>query len=289
MDGQTGALTALSGAVATEHQRTREAIQDAAASLRRDGLDGRDSRELEALDGLTGEIRALRCDVVEGLGRLADAPRPVLEGGGDGVTGEHDDHQEGTMERDEEHAEEAGPSGDGGRNGGRNDTPGKDAELKNVIEAAYRGERVPPGPAAAGPGGDGEAPPEQDVVHGVLLMKAAGVARAQLVVHQHHWEFLAGLAAHHPHFRTPHQVEDLGGGRLRVTVSGMSLIALLIKVWHTRADAEVLGAEWAVAATVYGRIADRLSGVGGPGEPITVVLDDGVAQASEDTAPPDAA
>ncbi|MET9429314.1 MULTISPECIES: hypothetical protein [unclassified Streptomyces] len=268
----------------------------AAAGLRRDGRDlqQRQDDALAALDGLTAEVRTLRRDVAEGLDRLAAAPRPALDGGntvtsGSAVTGEHDerhdDHQEGTMERDDAHPEGAGCDGPAGRNG----RPATDARLKSAIEAAYRGERVPPGPATAAGTSGAEAPSEEEVSHGVLLMKAAGLARAELVMHQHHWEFLAALAAPHPHFRTPHQVEDLGGGRLRVTVSGMSLIALLIKVWHTRADAEPLGATWAMAATVYARIADRLMGVDGPGEPIRVVLDDGVEQESRDTPPPGAA
>ncbi|MFJ8648589.1 hypothetical protein ACIRNI_21020 [Streptomyces sp. NPDC093546] len=267
----------------------------AAADLRRDGRDlqQRQDDALAALDGLTAEVRTLRRDVAEGLDRLAAAPRPAVDGStvtsGSGVTGEHDerhdDHQEGTMERDDEHPEGTGCDGPAGRNG----RPARHAGLKSAIEAAYRGERVPPGPAAAAGTEGAEAPPEGEVSHGVLLMKAAGLARAELVMHQHHWEFLAELAAPHPHFRTPHQVEDLGGGRLRATVSGMSLIALLIEVWHTRADADALGAQWAMAATVYARIADRLMGVGGPGEPISVILDDGVAPASQDTPPPGAA
>ncbi|MFE9476781.1 hypothetical protein [Streptomyces griseofuscus] len=40
------------------------------------------------------------------------------------------------------------------------------------------------------------------IAHGVLLLKAAGVASVELIAHRDTWEWLAALAAGHSYFRT---------------------------------------------------------------------------------------
>ncbi|WP_051716416.1 hypothetical protein [Streptomyces bikiniensis] len=101
--------------------------------------------------------------------------------------------------------------------------------LKRAVEAAYLG--VPadqPSPAAQAPA---TKPQDPEVAHGVLLLRAADVALAEVVAHRHTWEWLAARAADHDHFRTPPAVGDLPDGRVRTTISGRSLIALLIVLW----------------------------------------------------------
>ncbi len=71
----------------------------------------------------------------------------------------------------------------------------------------------------------GEAP---RVNHGVLLLKAAGVASVDLIAHHDTWEWLTALAVDHDHFRTPPSVEDVKEGRVQTVLSGRSLIGLLI-------------------------------------------------------------
>ncbi|MFC7933266.1 hypothetical protein [Streptomyces cinereoruber] len=120
-------------------------------------------------------------------------------------------------------------------------------------------------------------PQDPEVEHGVLLLRAVGVASAEVVAHRHTWEWLAARAADHDHFRTPPAVDDLPDGCIRTTVSGRSLIALLIVLWETRETAGLNG-DWALASTTYQRAATVLTGVTGQGATIRIVLDDGHGQ-----------
>ncbi|WP_411078309.1 hypothetical protein [Streptomyces sp. cmx-10-25] len=151
----------------------------------------------------------------------------------------------------------------------------RDQELKRAVEAAYLGTPADqPSPTVQAPAGK---PRDPQVEHGVLLLRAAGVALAEVVAHRHTWEWLAACAAGHDHFRTPPAVEDLPDGRITTTVSGRSLIALLIVLWHTR-EAAGLDGDWALASTAYQRAATALNKVTGQGSTIRIVLDDGYAQ-----------
>ncbi|MFB7341241.1 hypothetical protein ACFCZ6_14385 [Streptomyces hydrogenans] len=162
------------------------------------------------------------------------------------------------------------------------DAADQELALKLAIEAAYRGTPVPTQPA------DPETPPGQsptaksgEVTHGVLLLRAAGVASVEVVAHRDTWEWLAGLATDHTHFHAPPAVEDIKDGRVQTVLSGRSLIALLIELWNTRSSAAALGAEWALASTAYDRIANELSAVTGAGETIRIVLDDGTGHPAD--------
>ncbi|WP_030761708.1 hypothetical protein [Streptomyces griseus] len=162
------------------------------------------------------------------------------------------------------------------------ETTGDDQELtlKLAIEAAYRGTPIPAQPS------DTHAPlpaaKRPEVTHGVLLLRAAGVASVEVVAHRDTWEWLAGIATDHAHFHAPPAVEDIKDGRVQTVLSGRSLIALLIELWNTRSAAAALGAEWALASTAYDRIANELSAVTGAGETIRIVLDDGTGHPAGD-------
>jgi hypothetical protein len=157
----------------------------------------------------------------------------------------------------------------------------QDLALKRAIEAAYQGTGTSAGrPSAATPQAAGAEDPR--VAHGVLLLKAAGVASAELIAHRDTWEWLAALAVDHSHFRTPPSVEDIKEGRVQTVLSGRSLIALLIELWNTRSTATPLQGDWALAMTTYNRIAAELTGVTGQGETIRIVLDDGLPHESDD-------
>ncbi|MFF4829886.1 hypothetical protein [Streptomyces sp. NPDC001312] len=152
----------------------------------------------------------------------------------------------------------------------------QDLVLKNAIEAAYQGRGTSHAqPSAATPQASASAEDPQ-VAHGVLLLKVAGVASAELIAHRDTWEWLAALAVDHSHFRTPPSVEDFKEGRVRTVLSGRSLIALLIELWNTRSTATPLEGDWAMAVTSYNRIAVELADVVGQGETIRIVLDDGL-------------
>jgi hypothetical protein len=152
----------------------------------------------------------------------------------------------------------------------------QDLTLKRAIEAAYQGADTPTGqPSAATPQAPSGAE-DPRVAHGVLLLKAAGLASAELIAHRDTWEWLAALAVGHSHFRTPPSVEDINKGRIQTVLSGRSLIALLIELWNTRSAATPLQSDWALATTTYNRIAAELTDVTGQGETIRIVLDDGL-------------
>ncbi|MFF1651672.1 hypothetical protein [Streptomyces sp. NPDC058240] len=176
------------------------------------------------------------------------------------------------------HASDVRPAGAGPENGNGN---GQEA-LKRAAAAAYRGaapaaQSGPVIPQQARrqeqPAAEGLAP---EVQHGVRLMKAAGVALAELVCHRDTWEYLTGLSTNQTHFHTPPNIDDIKDGRVRVALSGRSLIALLIALWDTRDKAEFLTADWALAATAYDRFAAELDTVGrGTQHTVRITLDDG--------------
>ncbi|WP_274918130.1 hypothetical protein [Streptomyces sp. WZ-12] len=150
----------------------------------------------------------------------------------------------------------------------------QDHALKKAIEDAYRGTATPAQVPAARP----EVP---QVSHGVLLLKAAGVASAELVAHRDTWEWISGLTVDHSHFRTPPTVQDVEQGRIQTVLSGRSLIALLIELWNTRHDAAPLTIDWAMATTSYDRIATEIAKVEGQGRTIRIVLDDGLPHSDD--------
>jgi hypothetical protein len=172
--------------------------------------------------------------------------------------------------------------------------------VKDAAERALRNRfRASRGEGGQRPGqqNDGQgAPPDSLAEHAELLLNAAGVSRAELVCHRDTWEFLLVQAAQHPRFRVPGTVgEDAEHGLVWTHLSGPSLIAALISLWKTREEpSEEVDADWAMAAVLYDRIRDRLTGAG-PGDgrrTIRIVLDDGdgpeetaAAEASEDCAP----
>ncbi|MGW1842860.1 hypothetical protein [Streptomyces sp. NPDC001966] len=78
-------------------------------------------------------------------------------------------------------------------------------------------------------------------------------------------------------------------GRVRVALSGRSLIALLIALWDTRDAAEFLTADWALAATAYDRFANELDTVGkGTQHTVRITLDDGAPVAQPEPVGDDA-
>ncbi|MFE7617284.1 hypothetical protein [Streptomyces sp. NPDC057496] len=163
--------------------------------------------------------------------------------------------------------------------------------LKQAAADAYRGTApaAQSGPVIPQQARRQEQPAAEElapeVQHGVRLMKAAGVALAELVCHRDTWEYLTGLSTNQTHFRTPPNVDDIKDGRVRVALSGRSLIALLIALWDTRDKAEFLTADWALAATAYDRFANELDTVGrGTQHTVRITLDDGAPVAQPELA-----
>ncbi|MGW3952427.1 hypothetical protein ACWEKM_16205 [Streptomyces sp. NPDC004752] len=293
LDDPTVGLTALRGELTQSRLKILELIQGGVTGLREENREvrRRQDRMISDLNETRGELREL-------LG-LADTLRPLALG---------QKADDGTQTRSEETAPPPEPGAEadhgstsahpaassdtdsqGGTVGNTEHQPqpeagsqGRDPALKNAIEAAYQRTGASAAqPSAATPQASavGEDP---RVAHGVLLLKAAGVASAELIAHRDSWEWLAALAARHNHFRTPPAVEDFKAGRVRTVLSGRSLIALLIELWNTRSTAAPLQGDWALAVTSYNRIAAELADVAGQGETIRIVLDDGLPHEADD-------
>lgn len=297
LDDPTVGLTALHGELAQTRLKILETIQGGVTGLREENREvrRRQDRMISDLNETRGELRQLLelADLLRPLAELQRAaenpgdftgPYPPAEPvpDPDSATGPtaptatqpptspDTDSQGGTMEY---HERQAQPEPE---------HRGQDDALKQKIEAAYQGSSTPTAPpSAASPSSAGQGQ-DPRVTHGVLLLKAAGVASVDLVAHRDTWEWLAALAVDHDHFRTPPSVEDVKEGRVQTVLSGRSLIALLIKLWDTRSTATLLEADWALATTAYNRIAADLTGVDGEGQTIRIVLDDGLPHTDND-------
>ncbi len=296
LDDPTVGLTALHGDVTQSRLKILEQLQAGVTGLREENREvrRRQDRMISDLNETRGELRQL-LDLVDVLGPFAPP-----EGTGD-TSGEGTQARPGGTAQPPEpeagyglSAAEGHPSvsTDTDSQGGTMENTGhrpqpesgedQDLVLKRAIEAAYRGTGPSDGqPSAATPQAFAGAEDPQ-VAHGVLLLKAAGVASAELIAHRDTWEWLAALAVDHSHFRTPPSVEDIKEGRVQTVLSGRSLIALLIELWNTRSTATPLQSDWALATTTYNRIAAELADVTGQGETIRIVLDDGLPQESGD-------
>ncbi|MEU1307212.1 hypothetical protein [Streptomyces shenzhenensis] len=286
LDDPTVELTALHGELTQGRLKILEVIQGGVTGLREENREvrRRQDRMISDLNETRGELRELL--------DLADVLRHVLDQkAGDGAQTCPDETAPPEPGAKADHgstaAHPAVPSDTDSRGGtventGHQSQPEAGSqELKNAIEATYQGMGASAAqPFAAAPKASTVEDPQ--VTHGVLLLKAAGVASAELIAHRDTWEWLAALAVGHDHFRTPPAVEDFKEGRVRTVLSGRSLIALLIELWKTRSTAAPLEGDWALAVTSYNRIAAELANVAGPGQTIRIVLDDGLPREADD-------
>ncbi|MEV5159395.1 hypothetical protein [Streptomyces sp. NPDC053728] len=296
LDDPTVGLTALHGELTQTRLKILEVVQGGVTGLREENREvrRRQDRMISDLNDTRGELRQLLelADILRPLAELqrpagepeadAAAPggpaaaEPSLEPGYDPAasatappTSSDTDSQGGTMESNQQQ-----PQPEPERQ-----NRDQDDALKRAIQAAYQGNGTPVAPSSAPAPTGGEDP---RVHHGVLLLKAAGVASVDLVAHRDTWEWLTALAVDHDHFRTPPSVEDVKEGRVQTVLSGRSLIGLLIKLWDTRHATTPLEADWALATTAYNRIAADLTGVDGEGQTIRIVLDDGLPHTAND-------
>lgn len=290
LDDPTVGLTALHGELVQSRLKILEKTEGGVTGLREENREirRRQDRMISDLNDTRGELRQL-LDLVDVLrsfasprtpgestptpSREAEQPTGPATGHGPATSvvarppaSADAEHQGGIMVNTEHQPQP--------ENGARE----RDPALKNAIEAAYQGtgpstDQLPAAAPQASAGAD-----DPCVAHGVLLLKAAGVASVELIAHRDTWEWLAALAAGHGHFRTPPSVEDLKEGReglVRTVLSGRSLIALLIELWTTRSTAAPLQSDWALATTTYIRIEAELTDPAARGQTVRIVLDDG--------------
>lgn len=121
--------------------------------------------------------------------------------------------------------------------------------------------------------------------HDIVLGKAATVGTVHLVCHRDMWDFIQEHAADIPHFRAPATPSEEGHDRLRITLSGRSVIGVLIAMSSTRTKSAEYGKDdgtWALSGAVYGRLAHDLTTTSRSGtQPLTVIFDDGIGQVSD--------
>ncbi|MEU0162262.1 hypothetical protein ABZ154_26380 [Streptomyces sp. NPDC006261] len=295
LDDATVGLTALHGELTQTRLKILEVVQGGVTGLQEENREvrRRQDRMISDLNETRGELRQL-LELADTLRPLAELQRPADEpdpGAPTPVepaapepnhepaasatappTSSDTDSQGGTMESNQQQ-----PQPEPERQNRE-----QDDALKHAIEAAYQGNDTPTAqPSATAPPTTGQGQ-DPRVTHGVLLLKAAGVASVDLVAHRDTWEWLTALAVDHDHFRTPPSVEDVKEGRVQTVLSGRSLIGLLIKLWDTRSAATPLEADWALATTAYNRIAAELTAVDGEGQSIRIVLDDGLPHETGD-------
>lgn len=290
LDDPTVGLTALHGELTQGRLKVLEQVQGGVTGLREENreLRRRQDRMINDLHETRGELRQL-LDHLEAL-RTAVPASATGGGPGDGEAGTatgvtadpadaqppvaSDTYAQGDSMDNSEHRPQHETAEAGKRD--------QDLDLKNAIEAAYRGTGAVAGPPSAAAPQAPAGAEDPRIAHGVLLLKAAGVASGELIAHRDTWEWLTARAVGHGHFRTPPAVEDNGEGRVRTVLSGRSLIALLIELWNTRAAMSPLEADWALAITAYNRIAGKLAEVTGQGQTIRIVLDDGLPHEGSD-------
>ncbi|MFB7494718.1 hypothetical protein ACFC09_08425 [Streptomyces sp. NPDC056161] len=126
--------------------------------------------------------------------------------------------------------------------------------------------------------------PEHDerTSHRALLLQAAGIARVNVVCHRDAWDFITQRATGHEHFGITPTVTDQTDGLVRVTLSGRSLIGMLITLRTTDIDRRKdFDGSWALASRLYSRIADDLYKASREGgTPLTIVFNDGITEAA---------
>ncbi|MGW2054003.1 hypothetical protein ACWCOZ_08740 [Streptomyces sp. NPDC001840] len=129
---------------------------------------------------------------------------------------------------------------------------------------------------------DSGTEPSEEVGHGALLLGAAPIASIVLVCHRDAWNFVAGLASGQEHFNPTPEITDDGDGRVRIILSGRSLIGVLIALREARVKGSVFDGSWAMASAFYRRMAEDLRKTRRAGTtPLTIVFNDGVTNDNE--------
>ncbi|MET8138625.1 hypothetical protein ABZV24_43390 [Streptomyces sp. NPDC005251] len=138
--------------------------------------------------------------------------------------------------------------------------------------------------APAEPSADPAAPVQhkQDrAQHLESVLRAAAIASARVICHRDTWSFLIEQTSQHPHFRLPERINDLDDGMIETSLSGRSVLAVLVtmrKVSDDYASVDEDMATWALACAVYQRtrlaVTDTTHTRPDGAQVTTIVLDD---------------
>jgi len=124
--------------------------------------------------------------------------------------------------------------------------------------------------------------------HDNVLRSAATVGTVDIACHRELWEFIHERAADIAHFRAPAALVEEGQDRVRATLSGRSVIGVLIAMRATQTESAPYGKDdgtWTLSHAVYDRLAHDLTTTSRQGAtPLAVVFDDGAGTEAEPAA-----
>lgn len=113
------------------------------------------------------------------------------------------------------------------------------------------------------------------------VLQAAVIASARVICHRDTWSFLIEQTSQHPHFRLPEHINDLEDGMIETSLSGRSVLAVLVtmrKVSDDHSAGREDMATWALACAVYRRTQLAVTGTThtrpDDAQITTIVLDD---------------
>ncbi|MEU9136935.1 hypothetical protein AB0D33_13355 [Streptomyces sp. NPDC048404] len=253
-------------------RKVLETVQQGTAGLREENRELRRRQEkmlTDLADARTG-VEALRRELAQAFSHLVGAPDAAR-------AAEHGSSLE-LVEREPRPLEVADvDAGEGWRQEAVNEIPGPvgDGEegqrardgLPEAVTAPASAPQVSAAPdaAPAEPSADPAAPAsgdagqqrEQDrAQHLESVLRAAAIASARVICHRDTWSFLIEQTSQHPHFRLPDRITDLDDEMIETSLSGRSVLAVLVtmrKVSHDHAAAEQDMATWALACALYQR------------------------------------
>ncbi|MDW6059265.1 hypothetical protein SAZ11_16155 [Streptomyces sp. FXJ1.4098] len=283
-------VDALGSRLDTSHQQLSQQVADAVSLIRQDHSETRDrasaaasqaSQSAVEVAALKREVNTLRrtiedlADLVRKMPTLASSPERQVEG----AVPDTEPEPPGAATTPIPAEAGADPVSE------QPISPQKEEDHAGDEEEAESSKGAPV--SLAGTQESPDARRDERASHRALLLHAAGVARVNVVCHRDAWDFIARRAAGHEHFGTTPTVTDHTDGLVRVTLSGRSLIGMLITLHTTEVDGRGdFDGSWALAHRFYDRIAEDLYKARREGStPLTIVFNDGITET--DTVPHD--
>ncbi|WP_328674181.1 hypothetical protein [Streptomyces sp. NBC_00328] len=278
-------------------RKVLETVQQGTTGLREENRELRRRQEkmlTDLADARTG-VEALRRELAQAFSHIVGTPDPAgaAERGSSLELEQREprpldvtDVETGNGWREEAVNEIPGPVSDGeeeqrDRNGLPEvvTVPAAATQVSPAVGAAPAEPSVDP---AAPASGDAEQQRKEDhAQHLESVLRAAAIASARVICHRDTWSFLIEQTSQHPHFRLPERINDLDDGMIETSLSGRSVLAVLVtmrKVSDDYASVDEDMATWALACAVYQRtqlaVTDTTHTRPDGAQVTTIVLDD---------------
>ncbi|MEU3792591.1 hypothetical protein AB0F07_22775 [Streptomyces fructofermentans] len=255
-------------------RKVLETVQQGTAGLREENRELRRRQEkmlTDLTDARTG-VEALRRELAQAFSHIVGAPDPAraAERGSSLELVEREprpldvaDLDAGDGWREEAVNEIPGPVGDG-EEGQRARVGLPEVATVPASASATQGSvAVDAAPAEPSPAPVVSAAGDVEKQRGVdraqhleSVLQAAAIASARVICHRDTWSFLIEQTSQHPHFRLPERINDLDDGMIETSVSGRSVLAVLVTMRKVSDDFAAVDedmATWALACAVYER------------------------------------